>query len=124
MSWRLSQRDQKDNFEEILLDEKICFQVLATLYDSRRLDWNDPIEIKRSLLSQNLPVPKKSSSVTLLIFLSFLLLAGGVGGAIKGLQTRITLERRKMLINSYLLSNNHRILRRTALTPAEFGDFV
>ena len=26
-SRRLSQRDQKDNFEEILLDEKICFQV-------------------------------------------------------------------------------------------------
>ena len=26
-SRRLSQRDQKDNFEEILLDEKIGFQV-------------------------------------------------------------------------------------------------
>ena len=31
---RISQRDQK---------------VLATLYDSRRLDWNDPIEVKRSV---------------------------------------------------------------------------
>ncbi len=31
---RISQRDQK---------------VLATLYDSRRLDWNDPIEVQRSV---------------------------------------------------------------------------
>jgi len=71
------------------------------------------------LISRNYSLPKKSVFVLALILIrqeiflrtqswrakifSFLLLAAGVGGAIKGLQTRITLERRKMLINSYLL---------------------